>query len=243
MHARIVSLLAAALAVSMLLAGCAPAANTPPATDTPSAAGTPSSAAAPNDAETEALALYRAFFQGDASAAAMAIGYGTPASSASFSAPDTYSTCAPAGVAGDWTIRRFVKMDLDGDGVSELILSLEQNGEEEYAILTSFNGALYSNELVYRAFLQPKADGTFAWSNGAMDNGYARAAFGQGVLVEDCIASRLDTADGTTCMLNGETATQAEYDAFSAEQDAKPELPWTAFDGDAIAAVLEKQAE
>ena len=41
----------------------------------------------------------------------------------------------------DWTITRFALLDLDGDGADELVLAIDYSGEEEYVILTCYDGA------------------------------------------------------------------------------------------------------
>lgn len=95
------------------------------------------------------------------------INAGVEATTASFRAPDVYATKGVDGSDMDWTITRFALLDLDGDGADELVLAIDYSGEEEYVILTCYDGAVYANQIVYRGFLSPKADGTFEWSNGA----------------------------------------------------------------------------
>ena len=147
-----------------------------------------------------------------------------------------------AGVDGsdmDWTITRFALLDLDGDGADELVLAIDYSGEEEYVILTCYDGAVYANQVVHRGFLSPKADGTFEWSNGAFDNGASRARFENGVLVYDDFAAMSEGSDGNAVYtLNSESVDENAYNAFLDEQGVKDDLAWTEFSVDAVNAAL-----
>ena len=207
--------LTAALTLALLLTACgqkeADANDTPP--------------------DAQAGSLYEDFFTGDVTVTANLINAGVEATTASFRAPDVYDM--------DWTITRFALLDLDGDGADELVLAIDYSGEEEYVILTCYDGAVYANQIVYRGFLTPKADGTVAWSNGAFDNGYARFRFENGVLVYDDFAAMSEGSDGNAVYtLNGESIDEAAYSAFLDEQAAKDDLAWTEFSVDAVNAAL-----
>ena len=196
----------------------------------------------PDDADgappsVQAGALYEDFFAGDVTAAANLINAGAEATTASFRAPDVYAAKGVDGSDMDWTVTRFALLDMDGDGADELVLSVSFSGGEEYVILTAYDGALYANQVVYRGFLTPKADGTFEWSNGAFDNGASRARFENGVLVYDDFAAMSEGSDGRAAyMLNGEAVDEAAYGAFLDEQAAKDDLTWTDFSLDAALA-------
>ncbi len=194
-----------------------------------------------NDAPPDAQPgnLYEDFFTGNVTATANLINAGVEASTASFRAPDVYATKGVDGSDMDWTITRFALLDLDGDGTDELVLNIDYSGDEEYVVLTCFDGAVYANQVLHRGFLTPKADGTVAWSNGAFDNGYARFRFENGVLVyDDFAAVSSDDSGSVTYTLNGESVSEEDFDAFIAEQNAKDDLAWTAFSVDAINAAL-----
>ena len=166
------------------------------------------------------------------------INAGVEATTASFHAPAVYATKGVDGSDMDWTITRFALLDLDGDGADELVLNIDYSGDEEYVVLTCFDGAVYANQVVHRGFLTPKADGTVAWSNGAFDNGYARFRFENGVLVYDDFAVMIDNGSSVTYTLNGENVSEEDYNAFTAEQDAKDDLAWTDFTVEAVSAAL-----
>lgn len=189
--------------------------------------------------DAQAGNLYADFFSGGVTVTANLINAGVDATTASFRAPNIYATTGVDGTDMDWTITRFALLDLDGDGADELVLDIDYHGNEEYVILTCYDGAVYANQIVYRGFLSPKADGTFEWSNGAFDNGAARARFENGVLVYEDFASMSEGSDGSTVYtLNGESVDEAAYDAFLDERSAKEDLAWTAFSVDAVNAAL-----
>ena len=189
--------------------------------------------------DAQAGNLYEDFFTGDVTVTANLINAGVEATTASFHAPDVYATKGVDGSDMDWTIKSFALLDLDGDGADELVLDIDFSGNEEYVILTCYDGAVYANQVVYRGFLSPKADGTFEWSNGAFDNGVSRARFENGVLVYEDFASMSEGSDGNTVYtLNGENVDEATYSTFLDEQAAKEDLAWTEFSVDAVSAAL-----
>lgn len=214
--------LTAALTLALLLTACgqkeADANDTPP--------------------DAQAGSLYEDFFTGDVTVTANLINAGVEATTSSFRAPDVYAAEGVDGSDMDWTITRFALLDLDGDGADELVLNIDFSGEEEYVILTCYDGAVYANQIVYRGFLSPKADGTFEWSNGAFDNGASRARFENGVLVYDDFAVMIDNGSSVTYTLNGENVSEEDFDAFIAEQNAKDDLAWTDFTVVAVSAAL-----
>lgn len=214
--------LTAALTLALLLTACgqkeADANDTPP--------------------DAQAVSLYEDFFTGDVTVTANLINAGVEATTASFHAPAVYATKGVDGSDMDWTITRFALLDLDGDGADELVLAIDYSGNEEYVVLTCYDGTVYANQVVYRGFLTPKADGTVAWSNGAFNNGYARFRFENGVLVYDDFAVMIDNGSSVTYTLNGENVSEEDYNAFTAEQDAKDDLAWTDFTVEAVSAAL-----
>ena len=190
-------------------------------------------------AELEARALYRDFFRGETSIAANAVDYGDPTGESRFRAPDIYTSSAVAGNLVDRTIKRFALSDLDGDGVSELILALrfqdtDAAWDDDYAILTCYDGTLYASERVFRGFLYPRADGTYEFSGGLYDNGVARACFKNGVMYDEETAIELPEG----CQLNGETVSAETFSAFLALQGEKPELTWMALTEENLTAAL-----
>lgn len=132
-------------------------------------------------------------------------------------------------VRPDWQPVRFTVLDLDGDGVMEVILEVTE--PEAYIIL---NGSVtvYATEWPYRGLLELKDDGTFLFSNGATDNGVAMLVL-QGddepqwgyLPLAECIT---DENAQVHYYLDGgaETTDGAGYQAFMAQQDAKLDALW-----------------
>ena len=215
--------LTAALTLALLLTACGQKSDD--ANDTPP--------------DAQAGNLYEDFFTGGVTVTANLINAGVEATTASFHAPAVYATKGVDGSDMDWTIKSFALLDLDGDGADELVLAIDYSGEEEYVILTCHDGVVYANQVVYRGFLSPKADGTFEWSNGAFDNGASRARFENGTLVYEDFAAMSEGSDGNAVYtLNGESIDEAAYSAFLDEQAAKDDLAWTEFSVDAVNAAL-----
>ena len=215
--------LTAALTLALLLTACGQ--KSEDANDTPP--------------DAQAWNLYADFFSGDVTVTAHLINAGVDAATASFRVPDVYATKGVDGSDMDWMITRFALLDMDGDGTDELVLGIDFSGEEEYVILTCHDGAVYANQIVYRGFLLPKADGTFEWSNGAFDNGASRTRFENGVLVYDDFAAMSEGSEGNTVYtLNGESVDENAYNTFLEEQTAKDDLAWTEFTLDALNTAL-----
>lgn len=223
MKKHLLCALAAALTLALLLTACGQ--KQEDANDTPP--------------DAQAGNLYEDFFAGDATVTANLINAGVAPVTASFRSPDVYATTGVDGSDMDWTIKSFALLDLDGDGADELVLGIDFSGEEEYVILTCHDGAVYANQIVYRGFLLPKADGTFEWSNGAFDNGASRTRFENGVLVYDDFAAMSEGSEGNTVYtLNGESVDENAYNTFLEEQTAKDDLAWTEFTLDALNTAL-----
>lgn len=146
--------------------------------------------------------------------------------------------CVPLGDAvrslQDCTPVRFTVMDMNGDGMAEVVLEV---GEPEgFLILTYHEGVVYMAEEVYRGLLDLKDDGTSSFSSGALDNGVWDFCFvveeesgrpvniGRFVLAE----SRSGEDGSVTYWFDGgaEQTDEDGYRAFIAEQDAKLDALW-----------------
>ena len=125
-----------------------------------------------------------------------------------------------------WQVKSFSLFDLDGDGVSELVLALrwseEREWEDDFVVFTCYDGKVVANELVLRGFGGLRADGTFGFSGGIGCSGEACAHFENGVMV--CDEFIRESMDGW--LLNGVKVTEQEYRAAQEIQSAKPEAPW-----------------
>jgi len=139
-----------------------------------------------------------------------------------------------ARMPAEWKAVRFTQLDMDRDGISEIIVELAE--WEAFVILTFADGQVYGGEIVYRGLLGLKDDGTFTYAGGALDGGVAELIFstvdadgsliGMGYL--PLAESRMEDDDGVSYWLDGgaEETDEAGYMAFLEAQDAKLDALW-----------------
>ena len=127
-------------------------------------------------------------------------------------------------------------IDLDKDGVNELVVWPE--GDDEYlysvvgyAILRRQGDEVYGYNPVYRAFGLLKSDGTFHWSNSSFNWGTGSARFTNGGLeVEDITWCEIYSEADKRYFVDGLKATREEFEAAIAAQDAKPDPVWYVYE-------------
>lgn len=138
-----------------------------------------------------------------------------------------------ARMPAEWKAVRFTVLDMDGDGVTEVVVELAE--WEAFVVLTWGGGSdVYGGEIVYRGLMNLKDDGTFTFSSGAMDNGVATMAFCSGgtdglhVGHLPLAESRTEEDGSVTYWLDGgaESTDEAGYEAVIAQQDAKLDALW-----------------
>ena len=145
---------------------------------------------------------------------------------------------------GAITLSRFAVVDLDRDGLNELVLWPSFDGDDSlshistlgYLILHRQGDAVGSYSLGYRAFGSLKADGSFWFSGSAADSGYAYLRFADG----GCAANEVTYSRGAYDETSGETrisyfvdgrsAELAEYNAAIDAWNARPEPVWYVFE-------------
>ena len=132
-------------------------------------------------------------------------------------------------VREDWNPVRFAVLDLDDDGVSEVVLEVTE--PEAFIILNGVKSVM-ATEWPYRGLLNLKDDGTFTFSSGALDTGVAMLVW-QGDNGAQWgylpLAESVSDADGNVSYwLDGgaEATDEAGYLAFLAQQDAKLDALW-----------------
>lgn len=132
---------------------------------------------------------------------------------------------------------RVAILDLDRDGVNELVIWPE--GEYEnlysvvgYVILRRQGDEIYAYNPVYRAFGDLKSDGTFSWSNGAAWSGYATLTFGPGevVLQETTYHKPGENGIDQLYFVDGRRAAQEEFHTAADAQYAKPNPVWYVYE-------------
>lgn len=151
-----------------------------------------------------------------------------------------------ARMPAEWKAVRFTLLDMDHDGVNEVIVELAE--WEAFVIMTFVDGQVYGGEIVYRGLLSLKDDGTFTYASGAMDGGVAELLFstvdadgrltGMGYL--PLAESRMEDDDSVTYWLDGgaEETDEAGYQAFLAAQDAKLDALWYDYTEENVAMLL-----
>lgn len=142
----------------------------------------------------------------------------------------------PAGDAPAYTLQqtpvRFTVLDMNGDGVSDMVLELPQ--PEELVILFWSEGKVLALEAPYRGLLSLKDDGSHTFSSGATDGGVGTIGIDwvEGVPVWNRFVQAsvqpVEGADGETLRIevDGAPADEAAYQAFLAEHEAKLDALW-----------------
>jgi len=77
----------------------------------------------------------------------------------------------------DEAFEGFALIDMDEDGVPELLLNFQTRIDSAVYVLHYHGGVLYGNAFGYRAMKSLKKDGTFDWSSSAFDSGTGRLKF------------------------------------------------------------------
>ncbi len=134
----------------------------------------------------------------------------------------------------------FTILDMDGDGIPEIVLDLGPPGL--YEVLHYYEGDVYGYMFSNRQLGNLKTDGIFRWSSSAFHNGYGRLKFESA----ECITDRIGYVnsmynDGNPTIeycIDNQFVTEEEYDSFCEIQDAKTDAIWYDFSQKSIHAEL-----
>ena len=129
-------------------------------------------------------------------------------------------------------IQRFAVVDLDQDGVDEMVLYVcgvagDMGG---YLVLYQNGSWIDGFKIGWRSFWELKTDGTFSWSSPTgQDNGWAYYpdSYSNGWVMEEL--SRMHSSWGepdATFSIGGEEVTEEEYRDYDQRQRAKPDVVW-----------------
>lgn len=137
----------------------------------------------------------------------------------------------------------FTVLDLEGDGVPELIV--QEEGPYFFKILRYDGGQLFCYDVPYRGMMDLKTDGTYCFSSGHQDHGIGKAVFTEHAMETDKIiwCQSVPTANDIfptkcECFAYGEPATEADltkaYDARMYMDD----VCWYDYDDETIGRLL-----
>ncbi len=133
-------------------------------------------------------------------------------------------------------IKSFAVIDLDDDGLPEVVLWLIVNGNDfsGYAILHYQNEEIYGYSIYYRGFTNLKKDGTFSFSSGAADGGIGRLTFDDQTRTIDKYAYSESRQDSNgqliiSYVLFGKKASREEVENEWKKHDAKEDAIWYDF--------------
>jgi hypothetical protein len=131
-----------------------------------------------------------------------------------------------------FTYESFAQCDLDRDGTTEVILSVNtgENTNPEYLILHAEDGTVYGYPITYRGFMDLKTDGTFQVSSGAGDNGIDTMWFdGENYMCEDVTYQVGGLTDDPHYYVDQEETTEDCFNAATRSQGLKQEATWMDF--------------
>lgn len=142
-------------------------------------------------------------------------------------------------------ISKLTVIDLDGDDVPEVVLSLTVNADDYFGseILRYHDGMVYGYTLWYRSFMDLKEDGTFSFSGGASDSGFGTIQFTEdGYTVNQiCYSESSYDADNNMTVsyyIDGKSVTSDEFMAAVDEQNKKAGAEWYDFTDENINTLL-----
>lgn len=140
------------------------------------------------------------------------------------------------------TATGFTALDLDGDGMREVILQLADN-YGSIILRYGDDSIVYGYTLYYRAFMGVKTDGTASFSSGAAENGFGTLQFVENAC--SLISTTYSTAsyDGGNNLhiaytVDNKAATEAEFLSAIDAQNKKADAAWYAFTPENIETVL-----
>lgn len=111
---------------------------------------------------------------------------------------------------------RLAVRDIDGDGVSELVL-LVRDMAYNYLVLHREGDVVYGTDLYVRWFEGLQQNGAYIGSGGAGDSTYYRMTFQNQRFEQQELGRKVEWAAGCKCTLAGEPVTEEVFDAWLAE--------------------------
>lgn len=136
--------------------------------------------------------------------------------------------------------RYIAKADLDADGTTEVILSLEinENNTYGYLILRYQDSVVYGYTLAQREFSEVRTNGTFESANGAADFNICRITFDKDSYSIDSIMAYKSSENGESYLIDQQEVTQKEYEQAYKKWEETPYIEWHELTNDNISLLL-----
>lgn len=141
----------------------------------------------------------------------------------------------PLGDDGYTAVRRFAAVDLNSNGLPEVVLKVDAAAGDAggYLVLYQLKGTVYGVKLGYRMFLDLKRDGTFSYSDPTgSEHGVAVLYLGTkdpGGLGKRFYCVLDHETDQYTYYVRRQEATKAEYAAAEAQWEEQQDAIWYSF--------------
>ena len=138
---------------------------------------------------------------------------------------ESFSTVAEV----DFRITQFALSDLDHDGTPELILWENINGVDDCGFLViryDGNGGAVGYEFSYRQLIDLKYDGTFGYSGGVANSGFATLVFNDKGWEYDIFGCVEENDSGVSFKWGEGLLSEDEYWVCAEKQSAKESIRW-----------------
>lgn len=140
------------------------------------------------------------------------------------------SYCAAMDPSVTMNAVQYALTDLDGDRVPELILWLKVNDNDYGTLVIRYeNGGAVGYGFTYRQMLDLKQDGTFGYSGGVSDTGYARLCFREGNWEYDKIGCIQENETETVYFWDRSVVDENTYWNQANKQMAKENARWNPY--------------
>ena len=129
---------------------------------------------------------------------------------------------------GTLTLDRLAVADIVGDEEPELVLLLQDRGYQ-FLVFHREDGEVYGTSFVYRRFESLQKTGIYLGSGGVSASYYYQLSFHDGRFWGEQLGEKI----GDDCVLNGRKVSEAEFDAWYAENMTN-DVTWYSPDGAVI---------
>lgn len=141
-----------------------------------------------------------------------------------------------ADVSMNANFTKYALADLDSDSIPELILWVTIDGSSNYCSLViryDGNGGAVGYSFTYRQMIDIKKDGTFGYSSGVADSGYARLAFTENSWEYNKLGYVEENDEYiATFFWGNKTVSQDVYWSYAENQDSKECVEWIYYSSD-----------